>query len=128
MGDKTRDWKELARLLEEKEFDIEQAMEICADDMDLYIEVLKTAMEEGRRKIPIIRSSMEKRDYERYHIEVHGLKHAMLAIGAMELSALSSEQEIAVKDGDAERVSAGYEVLIVKYEELVAFLQNLFEP
>lgn len=127
MGDKTRDWKELARLLEEKEFDIEQAMGICADDMDLYIEVLKTAMEEGRRKIPIIRSSMEKRDYERYHIEVHGLKNAMLAIGAMELSSLSAEQETAVKEGDAERVSAGYEVLIGKYEELVAFLQNLFE-
>lgn len=71
---------------------------------------------------------MEKRDYERYHIEVHALKHAMLAIGAMELSALSAEQERAVKEGDAENVRAGYEVLIVKYEELVAFLQSVFEP
>lgn len=102
MGDKTRDKEELAKLLEEKEFNIGQAMKICAEDMDLYIEVLKTAMEEGRRKLPIIRRSMEKRDYERYHIEVHALKHAMLAIGAMELSALSAEQERAVKEGDAE--------------------------
>ncbi len=94
----------------------------------MYIEVLKTAMEEGRRKLPIIRRSMEKRDYERYHIEVHALKHAMLAIGAKELSALSAEQERAVKEGDAERVRAGYEVLIVKYGELVAFLQSVFEP
>lgn len=128
MGDKTRDREELTKLLEEKEFDIGQAMEICAEDMDLYIEVLKTAMEEGRRKLPIIRRSMEKRDYERYHIEVHALKHAMLAIGAKELSALSAEQERAVKEGDAERVRAGYEVLIVKYGELVAFLQSVFEP
>lgn len=68
MGDKTRDKEELAKLLEEKEFNIRQAMEICA------------------------------------------------------------EQERAVKEGDAESVRAGYEVLIVKYEELVAFLQSVLEP
>ena len=33
--------KRKKKLLEEKEFNIGQAMEICAEDMDLYIEVLK---------------------------------------------------------------------------------------
>ncbi|WP_342759566.1 hypothetical protein [Kineothrix sedimenti] len=51
MGDKTRDKEELAKLLEEKEFNIGQAMKICAEDMDLYIEVLKRGSYRGIRGV-----------------------------------------------------------------------------
>lgn len=115
----------LIETLEERGFDIGQAMEICADDMDLYMEVLKTAMEEGTRKLPIIKRSMESRDYERYHIEVHALKNAMLAIGAADISKLALEQEQAVKEGNEEKIRAGYEVFIGKYLEVVELLKQL---
>lgn len=117
---------EIAVLLLGKGFDIEQALSICADDMDLYMDILGTALEEGERKLPVILESAESRDYERYHIEVHGLKNAMRAIGAMELSALCLEQETAAKNKDYEKIDKNYKVLISKYEGVLCILKEIF--
>lgn len=118
--------EEITVLLLKKSFDIEEALSICAEDMELYMDILGTALEEGERKLPIISESAERKDYERYHIEVHGLKNAMRAIGAMELSSLSLEQEQAAKAKNYEKIDKDAPVLIEKYKEVLDILKEIF--
>lgn len=118
---------EAMEILKEKGFDIEQAMEICADDDDLYMEVLETALEEGKRKFHIIESSISNQDYSRYHIEVHGLKNSARAIGAMELSELARQQEQTVKSGRTDKLDTESSVLLKSYGEVLNTLEIIFD-
>jgi len=106
-------------------FDVEQGKKLCGDDEEIYMEVLWAAMEEGREKIPLIRSVYEQKDYERYRIEVHGLKNAMRSIGATYLSQLAAEQESAVKEENYPVIKVGVEELLEQYQFVVDVLKEL---
>lgn len=100
---------------------------MCAGDEDIYMEVLEAALEEGREKIPLIRELYETKDYERYCIEVHGLKNAMKSIGAEKLSNAAKVQEFAVKENELQLVEDGVDALLREYQQVVDALEELFE-
>lgn len=106
-------------------FDVEAGIEMCAGDEELYLEVLEEALEEGEEKIPLIRSFYEQRDYERYLVEVHGLKNAMRSIGAKHLSEAAKVQEFAVKEQTYEKVDEEAEALLTEYQSVVDALREL---
>lgn len=108
-----------------KGFDVEEGIRLCGDDEAIYMEVLWAAMEEGKEKIPLIRSVYEGRDFERYRIEVHGLKNAMRSIGANYLSQLAAEQEQAVKDENYAEMEVGVEEMLEQYQFVVDALKEL---
>lgn len=110
-----------------KGFDVEEGIKLCGDDEEIYIEVLWAAMEEGEEKIPLIRSAYETKDYERYRIEVHGLKNAMRSIGAGHLSELAAQQEQAVKSQDYALMEAGVEELLAQYRFIVDVLKEFLD-
>lgn len=111
--------------LKKKGFDVDEGIRLCAGDEEIYMEVLWAAMEEGRSKIPLIRKVYKQGDYERYRIEVHGLKNAMRSIGANYLSQLAGEQEQAVKDEDHAVMDVGVEELLQQYQIVVDALAEL---
>ncbi len=113
--------------LADRGFDVQEGVAMCAGDEELYLEVLQEAFEEGEEKIPLIRRLYEERDYERYLVEVHGLKNAMRSIGAMHLSEAAKEQEFAVKDQDYDKVDQKVETLLDEYQDIVAALRELLE-
>ena len=80
-------------------FDVEEGIAVCAGDEEIYLEVLEAALDEGREKIPFIRECYERKDFERYCIEMHGLKNAMKSVGAMGLSEAAREQEFGARQG-----------------------------
>lgn len=108
-----------------KGFDVEEGIRLCGEDEAIYMEVLWAAMEEGKEKIPLIRSVYEGRDFERYRIEVHGLKNAMRSIGANYLSQLAAEQEQAVKDENYSEMEVGVEEMLEQYQFVVDALKEL---
>ncbi len=111
--------------LTNKGFDVQEGIKMCGGDEAIYMEVLWAAMEEGEQKIPLIRSVYEKKDYERYRIEVHGLKNAMRSIGANYLSQLAAEQEQAVKDENYPEMEVGVEEMLTQYRFVVDALKEL---
>ena len=115
------------RDLENYGFNIAEGLELCADDEDIYKEVLETALEEGREKIPFIAELMEKKDYERYIIEVHGLKNAARQIGCDKLSDMSKTSELAGKAGDFATVDANHEAILEEYRRVTDAIAMLFE-
>ena len=64
--------------LSKRGFDIDAGIAMCAGDEEVYVEVLDAAREEGKEKIPLIRELYENKDFERYCVEVHGLKNAII--------------------------------------------------
>ncbi|MDD3369742.1 MAG: hypothetical protein PHP50_12830 [Lachnospiraceae bacterium] len=107
-----------------KGFDIAAAMELCIDDEDIYREVLETALEEGKEKVPLIRECEQNENYDRYIIEVYGLKNAARQIGAMKLSEMAKEQENAGKAREYDKIHAGVEPLLVEYNNVIAILEE----
>jgi len=112
--------------LREQGFDVDCALNFCVGSEDIYFEVLETALEEGLEKIPFIRQCVETEDFERYRIEVHGLKNAAKQIGATELSDMALEQENASKEQNYTFIKASYNTLLQKYSEVVAILNTFF--
>lgn len=108
-----------------KGFDVEEGIRLCGGDETIYMEVLWAAMEEGDEKIPLIRSAYEQKDYERYRIEVHGLKNAMRSIGAVYLSELAAQQEQAVKNMDQAAMEIGVEEMLTQYQFVEDALKEL---
>lgn len=108
-------------------FDVEDGIEMCAGDEELYLEVLQEALEEGEEKIPLIRRLYEERDYERYLVEVHGLKNAMRSIGANHLSEAARVQEFAVKEQDYGKIEDNVDALLDEYREVVDELRELMQ-
>lgn len=113
--------------LVDRGFDVQEGVAMCAGDEELYLEVLQEAFEEGEEKIPLIRRLYEERDYERYLVEVHGMKNAMRSIGAMHLSEAAKEQEFAVKEQDYDKVDQKVGTLLDEYQDVVAALREFLE-
>jgi len=113
--------------LRNKGFDVDSAMELCIDSEEIYKEVLETALEEGIEKLPFIRECVEKEDYDRYCIEVHGLKNAAKQIGATQLSELAFEQEKAAKAGEYDTVKGNFEAMLTVYQEMIDYLREFLK-
>ena len=111
--------------LQNRGFDVEEGIAMCAGDEELYAEVLDAALEEGKEKIPLIRQLYEEKDYDRYCVEVHGLKNAMKSIGANHLSEAARVQEFAVKDNNLALVDEGVDALLTEYQDVVEALEEL---
>lgn len=111
--------------LTDRGFQVEEGIAMCAGNVELYQEVLKEALEEGQEKIPLIKRLYEEKDYERYMIEVHGLKNAMRSIGAIHLSEAAKVQEFAVKEHTYEKIDDHVEELLAEYQDVVDALREL---
>lgn len=111
--------------LEKRGFDVEEGIVMCAGDEEIYQEVLEAALEEGREKLPLIRECYERKDYERYCIEMHGLKNAMKSIGANQLSEAAREQEAAVRENNLGLVDAKVEDILAQYRDVIDVLNEL---
>ena len=111
--------------LENRGFDTEEGIVMCAGDEEIYMDVLEAALEEGKEKLPLIRECYERRDYERYCIEMHGLKNAMKSIGAGFLSEAAKEQELAVKENNLQLVDEGVEDVLTRYQGVIDALEEL---
>ena len=111
--------------LEYRGIDVEEGIVTCAGDEEIYLEVLEAALEEGREKLPFIRECYERKDYERYCIEMHGLKNAMKSIGADSLSETAKRQEFAVKENNLHLVDEGVEDVLIQYQSVIDALEEL---
>lgn len=111
--------------LENRGFDVEEGIVMCAGDEEIYLEVLEAALEEGKEKLPLIRECYERKDYERYCIEMHGLKNAMKSIGADVLSEAAMKQELAVKENNLQLVDEGVEDILTQYQDVIDALEEL---
>ena len=90
----------------------------CGSRSD-YIAVLGIMLKFGRGKIEKITGLFDHKEWVGYGTEVHSLKSSAANIGALELSAMAKDLEMACKRGDTEFIRRSNKALLEKYSQLL---------
>lgn len=105
--------------------DTAKGLQSCRGDMDMYLKLLKSTWTDGVERLNQLGSWVENRDFERYTIEVHAAKSVMASIGAMDVSRMAYEQEMAGRDGRYGDIQNGYLPFMEAYEKLLLSVEQL---
>lgn len=103
--------------------DINKGILYC-NGKEQYIEVLRGYCEDCNDAGALAKQQFEKHDWKNYTITVHGMKSAMHSIGAMEVSALAKELELAGKEGRTDYILAHHDKLMEEYRKLFLRLRE----
>lgn len=103
--------------------DVAAAMEHHSGSLGDYRELLQLYCLEGKRKLKRIKELFDEKDYKNYEIEVHGLKSASANVGAMRLSKMAKEHEMAAAQGDEEFISDHFLDLYESYGVQLRYIQ-----
>ncbi|MBO4408472.1 MAG: response regulator [Clostridiales bacterium] len=83
----------------------EKGIGYMGGDNELYIDILREYVSDGKEMLRMINEYYEKSDYNNYVIKVHALKSTSLTIGAEPLSALLRTLETAGKDRNTDVIA-----------------------
>lgn len=97
-------------------------LEYCADDEEIYREVLEGYLEEDRSSD--LTDAYNASDWPLYRTIVHGIKSSSLTIGAEALSADAKALEMAAAEENVDFVKANHDRLISDYGELMGKLKE----
>ncbi len=114
----------LLKNLKSNGFAIDEGLHYCGNSETIYSEVLLSACEEGKEKIPLLAKCIELKDIKRYQIEVHGIKNVAMTIGATQLCKSAASQNDLAKAGDWEGICNNQEKLLQIYEQTIKSIQQ----
>ena len=105
--------------IETKFLDLSLGIHNCGGAMKDYIGVLEVVAKHGENRIAKIRNYIEKNDFVNYTIDVHALKSTAASIGAVELSEMALEHEMAGKSQENDFILKQYENLLALYRNVL---------
>lgn len=98
------------------DLDVSQGILYCGGK-DTYLEIVSDCCLEVDEVCSELNDKYEKQDWTNYTIKVHALKSTMKSIGAMHVSDMAKELEIAGKKSDAKFISDNHKRLIEEYRQ-----------
>lgn len=104
--------------------DYAAALDYFGGSEDILNEVLDVFCEESHERIRELERLLEKKDYDNYIIEAHGLKSAAKSIMANELSERAKEHEFAGKEGRFAWIDEHGKELLNDYRRFLTMLEN----
>lgn len=93
-------------------------LEYCADDWEIYQEMLKLFAEGCRKEQERMARAIQERDWKAYTTTVHALKSTSLSIGAAHLSDLAKALETAGKAEREEFIKMNHEAAMELYNKV----------
>ena len=94
---------------------IEQGIANCGSE-DSYKVVFKAFQDDIADRAANLQTAFEKKDWQRYAVEVHAIKSSARVIGAGELSALAEKMEMAAEVETVGLIEANHERLLAMYQ------------
>ena len=101
---------------------IGKGMENCNNSGELYQGIIAVFIEEGRKRLPLIKQLYKEANWKDYIVAVHGLKSSANTIGALELAEHAKEMEFAGKEKKIDLIHEKTDALLNEY---LALLQKL---
>lgn len=98
----------------------------CQNNWEQYLEILKAVQKYGPSQMKELERCVKEKDYERYVIEVHGLKSNAINIGALELYQKAAELEKAGKEGRIRQIKKEAPALLESFRKLLEGLEEFF--
>lgn len=95
----------------------EMGLEYCADDEEIYREVLEGYVEEDR--CAELEEHLAAENWADYRVVVHAVKSTSLTIGAEELSEKAKALELAAADGNGDFVKANHSEMLNMYKDIM---------
>lgn len=108
-------------------FDTHAAMNYCMNDEDFFREMLTDFAKAYDEKKTELASFYDGKDWKDYQIKVHALKSSSKTIGAMELSAMALEQEMAAKEDKIDVINNGFAPLIEEYAKVYQDIVSIID-
>lgn len=105
--------------------DTELGITYCGGE-ESYQLILKDYAQKGSRNWANLQQFFEEKKWKEYTIEVHGVKSALLSIGAREISDMAKRLEQAGKEGEISYVLSHHQELVEAYKTLVEALQDFY--
>lgn len=93
---------------------------------EAYLSILEEYALKGDKNWKPIQEMFETGKWDRYVVEVHGIKSAMLTIGAKEISKRAKRLEEACKEGDISYVLENHDAMVDLYKKMLVDLQQYF--
>ena len=129
-------------ILVEEEATFEEQEEFVIDDLDVdkglmycgnkqnYLEILTSQRDNGRDTLKQTQDAYERADWKNYIIFVHGIKSAMMSIGAVNLSEMAKGLELAGKREDYDYIHKRHVPMTEEYLRIMQVLDecNYLEP
>jgi signal transduction histidine kinase/CheY-like chemotaxis protein len=96
----------------------------CNGNVEHFLKVLEITVLEGKEKCELLKNCYGKQDYENYIIQAHGVKGAMLSIGANELGEMARIHEDAGKEENYKLIDLTIFEFLKKYYELIEAIEE----
>lgn len=103
-----------------RDLDVETGIRNCGGSKEDYLEVLEVVSRHGSKRVEKLESMIQNEDYENYTINVHALKSTAANIGAMQLSNVAYQQEMAGKAKQYDVVRQNNRSLLYLYVTVLA--------
>ena len=107
-----------------KGIDTKGAMAKMGLDINNYTDILKTYEKDLETTVKRVKNEKDSDDLKSFVIDVHAIKSASAAVGAMELSDLAKMLEMAGKNNDTEYIDENFETFIKKAEMIKAAIEE----
>ncbi len=101
------------------EIDMQQGITYCGDDEEGFFEIVSIYYETGEETREKLERLFAQQDWKNYTIEVHSLKSSSKMIGANALYEMALEQEMAGKENNSEKLLKNHEALMKKYGKIL---------
>ncbi len=102
-------------------------IENCGGTVDDYIQILEIFYKFGSDKISKIKQMLDDGNIKDYTIEVHSLKSSAANIGALEVSKLARELEMAGKEEKVEVIRNKNDDMLRKYSSLLDNIKSVLD-
>lgn len=105
------------------DLDVSKGIMYCGNQEN-YLEILASQRDSGKDTLEQVQNLYAKEDWKNYIIVVHGIKSAMMSIGAVRLSEMAKALEFAGKGEDFDYIRREHDAMIIEFKRI---MQILFE-
>jgi len=105
------------------DLDIDKGLMYCGNKEN-YLEILASQRDSGKEILQQAQAAFEKEDWKNYVIIVHGIKSAMMSIGAVNLSEMAKGLEFAGKGQDFDYIQKRHVPMTEEYKRIMKVLEE----
>ncbi len=105
------------------DLDIEKGLMYCGNKEN-YLEILASQRDSGDETLQQTQDAYDKEDWKNYIIYVHGIKSAMMSIGAVKLSEMAKGLEFAGKGEDYDYIQKHHVPMTEEFRRIMQVLEN----
>ena len=100
-------------------------MSYFANQREDYEDILRIFYEGGKKKQIELRDAYETGNMQAYMIQVHSLKSTALNIGAVRLSEMAKNQEVAARSSRLEEVIQNHDSMMEEYRLVLQDIEKV---